>query len=48
MKLVYKILWIDNETIFFKNHEDLIIEHLKSKGLICEVIKYTSIGEFNP
>jgi CheY-like chemotaxis protein len=46
MKLVYKILWIDNEQDFFQNHEDIINEYLEDKGFVCDITKYTSISEF--
>lgn len=46
MNLTYKILWIDDNAVFFKNHEDIIKDHLEDKGFICNITKYTSISEF--
>ncbi|SMN16067.1 hypothetical protein CRYPA_1985 [uncultured Candidatus Thioglobus sp.] len=46
MKLVYKVLWIDDNQVFFKNHESVISEHLEDKGFVCDITKYTSISEF--
>lgn len=46
MKLVYKILWIDDNADFFKNHEEVIKVHLEDKGFISEITKYSSVNEF--
>jgi len=46
MKLIYKILWIDDREEFFRNHEDYITEHLEEKGFKCKFTKYTSVDEF--
>lgn len=32
MRLVYKILWIDNEDSIYRNHKDNIYEHLENLG----------------
>lgn len=47
MKLNYQILWIDDSETFFKNHENVIIDHLNEKGIKCEIIKCTSVSDFN-
>ncbi|WP_321470679.1 hypothetical protein [Halarcobacter sp.] len=46
MTLDYKILWIDNEERFFKNHRAYIIDYIESKGFDANITEYMSFDEF--
>jgi vacuolar-type H+-ATPase subunit I/STV1 len=46
MKLVYKILWIDNEDSIYKNHQDTIKEHLENLGFEPQIKKLQDFQSF--
>lgn len=46
MTLDYKILWIDNEERFFKNHRDYIKNHIEEQGFDADITEYLSFQEF--
>lgn len=46
MKLVYNILWVDNENGIYKNHKEDILEHLEQLGFEAKIKYLYSYEEF--